>query len=163
MKKKLIVRLFGGLGNQLFIYSASRSLALRNNAELVIDDISGFKYDKYKRSNQLKHFQLKYRKANSEERLEPFSRIRRFLKRKLNSYRQFKDRDYIVQYNRDFDPRLNNFKIKRRVFIEGYWQSENYFKDFENQIRKDLKIIPPNDKTNYEIARQLKKKKFSSY
>ena len=156
---KLIVRLFGGLGNQLFIYSTSRSLALRNNAELVIDDITGFKYDqKYKRLNQLKNFKLKYKKANSEERLEPFSRIRRFLKRKLNNFKQFKDRDYIFQNNRGFDNRINNFQIKGKVFFEGYWQSEKYFKDFENQIRKDLKILPPNDKKNLETAKQIKNK-----
>jgi len=37
---KLIPRILGGLGNQLFIYSAARRLALVNNSELVLDDVS---------------------------------------------------------------------------------------------------------------------------
>ena len=40
--KKVIVRLGNGLGNQLFTYAAAYSFAKRNNAELYIDDESGF-------------------------------------------------------------------------------------------------------------------------
>ena len=39
---KIIVRVKGGLGNQLFCYAAARQLAVKFNAELVIDNISGF-------------------------------------------------------------------------------------------------------------------------
>ena len=49
--KKVIVRMKGGLGNQLFSYCASRRLALANEAELVIDNISGFSDDK-----QFRHY-----------------------------------------------------------------------------------------------------------
>ena len=52
--KKVIVRLGNGLGNQLFIYAAAYSFAKRNNAELYVDDESGF----YKRHK----YELKYRK-----------------------------------------------------------------------------------------------------
>ena len=45
--KKVIVRLGNGLGNQLFTYAAAYSFAKRNNAELYIDDESGF-YKRYK-------------------------------------------------------------------------------------------------------------------
>ncbi len=40
--KKVIVRLKGGLGNQLFSYSAARRLAYMNDAELVLDSRTGF-------------------------------------------------------------------------------------------------------------------------
>jgi hypothetical protein len=39
---KFISRTLGGLGNQLFCYAAARCLALGNNAELVLDDVSDF-------------------------------------------------------------------------------------------------------------------------
>lgn len=42
---RVVVRLMGGLGNQLFCYAAARRLALVNHAELVLDDVSGFAYD----------------------------------------------------------------------------------------------------------------------
>ena len=42
---KFVVRPIGGLGNQIFGYAAARRLALVNEAELVIDDVSGFTND----------------------------------------------------------------------------------------------------------------------
>ena len=68
----------GGLGNQLFCYAAVRRLALINNAELVIDDTTGFARDRqYHRNFALDHFQIPVRKATPAERLEPFERFRR--------------------------------------------------------------------------------------
>ena len=56
-KIKIKGRLFGGLGNQLFIYATLRSLALKNYAELYIDIQSGFNEDiKYKRKYELEIF-----------------------------------------------------------------------------------------------------------
>jgi hypothetical protein len=48
----------------------------------------------------------------------------------------------------DFDPRLLQFKPRGTVYLEGYWQSEDYFKDMEAIIRQDLKIKPPSDPIN---------------
>ena len=45
--KNIIVRLANGLGNQLFTYAAAFNLAKKNNANLLIDDESGF-YKRYK-------------------------------------------------------------------------------------------------------------------
>ena len=45
MSRKVVVRLKGGLGNQLFCYAAARRLARINDAELVLDAVTGFKYD----------------------------------------------------------------------------------------------------------------------
>ena len=50
-QNKIIVRFFGGLGNQLFIFAFSKSQAFNNNSLLVADNISGFLFDKYKRPN----------------------------------------------------------------------------------------------------------------
>ena len=75
---KLIARIKGGLGNQLFCYAAARRLALVNNAELVIDDVTGFVRDRqYRRQYALDRFQIPARKATPAERMEPFERYRR--------------------------------------------------------------------------------------
>ena len=34
---KIIVRLTGGLGNQMFIYSAAKALSLKQNKELIMN------------------------------------------------------------------------------------------------------------------------------
>ena len=45
--KKIIVRLGNGLGNQLFTYAAAFSFAKKHQAEIYVDDESGFQ-KKYK-------------------------------------------------------------------------------------------------------------------
>lgn len=154
---KIIPRIFGGLGNQLFCYAAARRLALVNNAELVIDDVSGFAYDiDYQRQYQLDHFNIPCRKATAAERMEPFSQVRRILKRKWNLLRPFAHRTYIQQEVRDFDPSLLHFKPQGTVYIEGYWQSEDYFKDVAMTLRQELQIKQPTDATNLMLAAKIR-------
>ena len=52
----VIVGLKGGLGNQLFQYAAAKNIALENQTELLIDEITGFKEDPYNRSFALFDF-----------------------------------------------------------------------------------------------------------
>jgi hypothetical protein len=154
---KIITRIKGGLGNQLFCYAAARRLALLNDAELVLDDVSGFAYDIiYKRRYQLDHFSIPCRKATAAERMEPFSRLRRYLNRSYNRRRPFGDRCYIQQESTGYDPRLLHVKPRGTVYLEGYWQSEDYFKDVEQTIREDLRITPPVDGLNQRIAGEIR-------
>ncbi len=154
---KLISRLCGGLGNQLFIYAATRRLALVNHAELVLDDVSGFECDHiYQRHYQLDHFNIHCRKATASERLEPISKLRRALKRKWNQRLPFEQRAYLMQESIDYDPRLLRFKPQGTVYLEGYWQGEDYFKDVADTIRQDLQIKPPNDVANLAMAERLR-------
>lgn len=154
---KIVARLVGGLGNQLFIYAAARRLALVNNAELVLDDVSGFAYDRvYKRQYQLDKFLIPCRKATAIERLEPFSRIRRFLLRKLNNKRSFEKRRYIQQEIIGFDARLLDMRLQGTCHLEGLWQGEGYFKDIEKVIRADLTLVKPTDADNLMIADQMR-------
>jgi hypothetical protein len=156
MAAKIISRIIGGIGNQLFSYTAARRLALVHNTELIIDNISGFKRDyAYKRQYQLHHFYIPCRKATYSERLEPFSRIRRYFKQYCNQGKPFEQRSYIRQEGVDFDPRLLHIQPKETVYLEGYWQSEQYFKDVESVIRKDLQIIPPEDEINHTMALEI--------
>lgn len=155
--RKIIPRIFGGLGNQLFCYAAARRLALVNNAELVLDDVSGFVRDHvYQRRYQLDHFNIPCRKATPAERLEPLSRLRRYLKRAMNRRRPFQERSYIQQVGIDFDPRLLAVKPRGTVYLEGYWQSEQYFKDVEPAIREELRIIPPKVEISLAMAERIR-------
>ena len=153
---KVIVRIKGGLGNQLFCYAAARRLALMNNAELIIDDITGFLRDKqYRRQYELDHFKIPCRKATSAERLEPFERYRRGIMKLLSHGRPFSRRRYLEQKGIDFDERLLVLKVDDVLYLDGLWQSERYFKDVEDIIREDLRIIPPVDILNQRMAEQI--------
>lgn len=157
MVAKVIVRISGGIGNQLFSYSAIRRLSIVNETELVIDNITGFTLDhQYKRKYQLDHFHIPCRKATLAEQMEPLSRMRRMFKRKLNLLRPFVKRTYIQQEGLDFDPRLLSIKPQGTTYVEGYWQSEEYFKDVASIIRQELQIKPPIDAINLEMAEKIR-------
>jgi len=154
---KVISRIFGGLGNQLFCYAAARRLALANKFDLVLDDVSGFAWDTvYQRRYQLDNFNIPCRKVTVAERLEPFAPLRRLVLRKWSQRLPFEQRRYLVQEGIDFDPRLLTFKPQGTVYLEGYWQSEDYFKDIESQIRADLRIQPPTDTVNQQTAERIR-------
>jgi hypothetical protein len=155
---KVITRIKGGLGNQLFCYAAARRLALVNNAELVLDDVTGFVRDrKYRRQYMLDRFSIPARNATPGERLEPFERYRRGVIKWLSRRKPFEERRYIEQEGRDFDERLLVFRVKGTLYIDGYWQSESYFKDVEKTIREDLRISPPTDGLNHRMAEEIRR------
>jgi hypothetical protein len=154
---KIITRIKGGLGNQLFCYAAARRLALVNNAELVIDDVTGFARDReYRRQYMLDRFRIPARKATPREMLKPFERYRRGMLKLLSRRKSFVKRRYLEQEGLDFDKRLLAFKVKGTVYMDGYWQSEEYFKDAEQTIREDLQIIFPTDELNQGMAEEIR-------
>lgn len=153
---KVIVRIKGGLGNQLFCYAAARRLALANNAELVIDDVTGFVRDiQYRRRYMLDKFSITARKATPVERLEPFERYRRGLAMFLSRRKPFGKRPYLEQEGLDFDGRLLELKVNGSLYLDGYWHSEDYFKDVEERVREDLRIIPPMDEQNQRLGAEI--------
>lgn len=153
---RIVVTICGGIGNQLFAYAAARRLADSSRADLIIDDVSGFARDyAFQRRYQLDHFCIRCRKATSAERLEPCSRLRRYVRRYLSRQLPFERRSYIKQEGDNFDPRLLQIKPSGTLYLEGYWQSEEYFKDIEQTIRDDLQIRPPLDGPNQAVARKI--------
>lgn len=153
---KVIVRLKGGLGNQLFCYAAAKGVAIRNNLELVIDNITGFSRDKkYHRFYSLANFYITARLATTAERLEPFERYRRAFAKWRSRRVPFSERFYIEQEFRDFDVRLFHLRPQRDIYIDGLWQSEEYFKDIEQIIRQDLKFKVPVDAVNQEMSGRI--------
>jgi len=155
---KVIARIRGGLGNQLFCYAAARRLAIANNAELVIDDVTGFARDSiYRRKYGLDVFNIPARKASPAERMEPFERARRGIAKFWASRNAFSSRRYIVEVEPDFDERLVSIKLHHSVYLDGLWQSEGYFKDIESTIRQDLVFKAPQDSANRTMADRMQK------
>lgn len=107
----------GGLGNQMFQYAFGRKIAYENNTELFFD-ISSYSYD-HKRKYELNCFPVKG-KIISPTRLF-------FLKPFLSRVSEKK-----YEFNSDY------CKLKNNTYASGYWQSEKYFSDISETIRKDF-------------------------
>jgi Glycosyl transferase family 11 len=153
---KVICRIMGGLGNQLFCYAAARRLSMINNAELVIDNVTGFVRDyQHQRRYALDHFRIPARKATAAERLAPFERYRRGVMKWISRRKPFTERSYVEQEGFALDKRLLTLKVNGTIYLDGLWQSEGYFKDVEKNIREDLRIIPPTDKLNQRMVEEI--------
>lgn len=154
---KLIARLSGGLGNQMFGYAAARRLALVNDAELVLDPWSGFARDEvYRRRFALGPLAIAGRMARSGEMLRPFERPRRALLKRREAGKPFGSRRYITQQGEAFEPRLLTRKLEGTVFIEGVWPSEAYFADVAPQIRSDFERLSEPSRRDIELVEQMK-------
>jgi len=152
----VVARLKGGLGNQLFIYAAARRLSLKNNVPLKLDIISGFQRDYYQRSYRLHHFNIKGEVASRYQSFDGiFGRVRREILKKLAKFSELEKRRYIKEEFPEFDIRLLNLRFKGVIYLDGLWQSKKYFKDIEEIIRDDLKIVTRHDSQALALAEKI--------
>lgn len=157
MSRKVVVRLKGGLGNQLFCYAAARRLAWVNDAELVLDAVTGFKYDHlYQRTYALGAFHIPARLATLAEQMEPLGRVRRLIARKLSERKPLAQRRYIQQVGVDFDPGIVALRLQEgATYFDAFGQSERYFADIRDRLEQDLLMAAPTDQENVAMAAQI--------
>jgi hypothetical protein len=147
----IIIKLKGGLGNQLFQYAFGRSIALKNKAELVLDAVNGFRHDPFSRSFALEPFKINARIAGTEDvrRIIPGSRIASKLFRVYqNSIVPFQRRSYVKERSLEFDRKIFDLKLARDVYCDGYWQSEKYFLVINEVLWRELTLKKMPDLAN---------------
>jgi hypothetical protein len=151
----IIVQLKGGLGNQLFQYAAGRRIAIANNFSLKLD-LSWFK-GQPDRLYSLNHFATIKDVANPAEiaRLSgsKWAHLREYLPYIRDFGKPYYQRALVRERILDFDP--NILKISESTYLDGYWQSEKYFKDIEDIIRRELNVIDPPNEENVNYARLI--------
>lgn len=111
----IISKIQGGLGNQMFQYAYGRSLSLKYGQDLVLE--TSF-----------------YNIKSSVERfftLDKFTNTKINLNITNNGNPTYLVRDNFNHFNLDVKPNSN-------YYLDGYWQSEKYFSEFEDQIREDF-------------------------
>ena len=138
----IIVKLIGGLGNQMFQYATGKALANRHGVELKLD-ISSFKQQLGEvitpRHFELDVFNCDIKFATEEEILEfevlKSSRWKRILQRKMpNMFSKI----YFSESGHLYHSVFNT--LPKHVYLEGYWQNENYFKNIRSTLLKDFQI-----------------------
>lgn len=152
----IITQLYGGIGNQLFQYAAGRALAEYHKTELKLD-ISKFK--KYKlRSYELHNFNISSTIARDNDLSiisfrhlpQPFRSIFNI----INKIKPVGNRKLYKWVDMPFDKRF--FTASDNTYLEGYWQSEKYFKDYSGIIRDEFKMLNPQKGRNLETAITIK-------
>lgn len=154
----IVVKLAGGLGNQMFQYAAGRYLSEKHQTALKLDLV--FLLDRTPRMNfiyrdyALNLFNAKVDFASNDEVVH-FGRLRRLgrlvygVRSKLNPNLPV----YVRETPYHFDPTF--FSIPNQAYIEGYWQSEDYFKPIEHLIRKEFTFRDDFDAHGREMAGRI--------
>lgn len=137
--KMIITKLKGGLGNQMFQYATGFAVALQNKVSHKID-ISG--YDSISidtpRKFELGAFQITSPIALSEEitiAKYPFGLFSK-------AFRYFESK-ILKKHYLDFEPKLfkkieGKVKNKKSIYLDGFFQSEKNFINFEKEIKTEL-------------------------
>lgn len=158
----IILKLQAGLGNQMFQYAYARALALRGSkvfnepVELALDLgwFENISQRDTKRPYGLNHFNIQARIIDERDAKKILGfkdsslfklarKIQKAIRRKIFGWS-----DYVF-YPSACKPRKN-------ACIEGYyWNSELYFKDFAEDIRRELSLKEPLGSAATEIKREI--------
>lgn len=134
----IIAQLQGGLGNQLFQYAAARSLALRHQAPLLLDQ-SWFarNYDDVTpRDPLLSLLQIKGSLITQEPAISRPKRIRRIAQRLL----PISPYVYLERTPYRYDPLLERVSLfcRQNLYLMGYWQSYRYFESIRTTLQSEI-------------------------
>ena len=143
----IIVRLQGGLGNQMFQYATGLALAMRRDVPLKID-LSLMAVDP-KRSYELHRFQIDTPLTSTWDRWRIGQSIRperRWLAAMMG-FRYVRDRE------QGYDESIRH--AGRQVLLDGYWQSGKYFAGLEPVLRRRFTFRDAPDADNAAMLRTI--------
>jgi hypothetical protein len=147
-KEMIISRIIGGLGNQMFQYAAGRALALRNGVQLKLDLSAYAKSgrDLNERVFGLDAFRINAGEASEHERFGFRSRgSTRAFRMLQRAFPSAFSKIYAAESGSRFHK--NFFRYPASTYLDGYWQNERYFLEYESTLRAEfrLKTEPPHD------------------
>ncbi len=151
----ILVRLNGGLGNQLFQYAAGKALAEHHGVELKLD-MSFFDNDPL-RVYELENFNISAEIASKKELNDLFpedrSAVLRWAKTLVREVIPYYRRNVYREPYFHFDD--NFFKAQKNVYLSGYWQSDKYFSNIATAIIKAFQIVSLPDAKNAELLKKI--------
>ena len=141
----IIAQLQGGLGNQLFQYAVARSLALRFQAPLLLDQ-SWFErtYDHVTpRDPLLSLLQIKGSLITHKPPINRPKRLRRIAQHLL----PISPYIYLERSPYRLDPSLHQVSLfsRQNLYLIGYWQSYRYFESIRPTLQCEISPKAPLD------------------
>lgn len=136
----IITKISDGLGNQLFMYACGYALSKRLNTKLKLD-IS------YLDTSPLRTYELNKLNICFDIlfTVDPcrYYLLKVFCRKIMHAWMKCRYSLFKEKYEYKFDSDILN--IKDNTYLNGYWQSEKYFKSYRNDL---LKMFTP----KYELS-----------
>jgi hypothetical protein len=128
----IIIKLRGGLGNQMFQYATGKSLARKNNTDLKFD-LSDY-IDNNERSYRLNFFNIEESIATEKE----INSYKNIWNRLTNKTKPWHKRSVINYNSYGFEPDL--LKVGGNAYLDGYWKNKKYFSEFNDLVKKEFTL-----------------------
>ena len=135
----IIVKITGGLGNQLFQYALGRAQSLKLNCDLVLD--ISFYSRQTLRKYELDRFNIKARLATKAE-LEKSGAGTHFIARIIRKlgltsvfYPKYIKELESIRYVSKID------ECTSGSYLEGYWQNPQYFEEYKKVLCEDFEPV----------------------
>lgn len=151
-----IIYIFDGLGNQMFQYAFYKKM--KKLYKNVYGNLDSFKRDK-KIHNGYELYNIFGIKIDEKKiildgffsrvRLKKLTIIHRIIHKILKKLKLIM---YLEDWNETIEEKLNS----NYIYYTGSWQSEKFFKDISDEIRKDFSFPRVLDKKNLEIVEKIK-------
>ena len=158
----IAVNIKDGLGNQMFQFAAAYAVAKRNKTKVICDTrsleekIKNPPVDYVFREFSLDIFNIYPSKLNFFDLLITLQLGKKYTTRFFfsNILDKISPFNYLER-SRKINKKLINTKLKI-LYLDGYWQSEGYFKDFREDILKIFNFDElKNEKKNIEFLKNI--------
>lgn len=153
------VKIFNGLGNQLFQYACGRAVQQKYKGEFYLD-ISDFTVNK--RKYRLNQFKLN-ENVKTIEKDNTFANIRKNLL--LNGlYKIMPNIAFSIHskfgkylyFGEEYKKINKNFT--NHYYLYGYWQSEKYFEDIKSILKQELTLKNPLEESKINLIQEIEHK-----
>lgn len=148
----VIIRFRGGLGNQMFQYALYRSM--EEKGIKVQADISSYDCDEKREFilNKFPAVKLNIMEKDVYKRIEGNYYNRSVKKKIINKL--FPKTDYYYRERDEEQFKTYMYKFKNKI-VDGYFQNLQYFSEYTEQIRKELKFPSSEDKYLTKLCTEL--------
>ena len=154
-----IVKINGGLGNQMFQFAFYKALQHSNNNEVFID-LSAYQGKQFQDGINLLHngfelpelFSITYHEAPLNDVKKLSTQPTNLLNRVLRKY--FTKKSHFIDKNFGFNEELISKTLPSNIYLEGYWQTEKYFSHIKDEILRDFSFKTPLSKKNLEVLEE---------
>ncbi len=140
-----IVKLSGGLGNQMFQYAFGKALSCKTSSSVLFDKITHYEQEEGTKDVQVRFYALNVFK-NLDINFASQDEINLCLGKKNNNpkfikkwfhqadfYNKIAEKGY-CKFHKDF------LKDRKIVYFEGYFQNEEYFLGIKDEIKEAFKF-----------------------
>jgi hypothetical protein len=151
----LIVRIVGGLGNQMFQYAFYLALTSKGHRTLI--DVSYYDSNLSHNGYEIEAlFNVKPEHATTEQILN-LSHLKITLYEKIRrKVLPFKSHYIEKKYNYDYNyPKISKLIKRSNLYLDGYWEDSRYFRGCSFEVRKAFVFRPITDNNNIEILRTI--------